>query len=825
MADVRRRLLRRVVPAVALAMAAVCAGAGRARAQDATGTIEGVVTTLNGTVALPGVKIVIFAVNREVASLMTEGDGRYRVDGLPEGKYSVVASLEGFTTAGLTATVAAAKPAIVRIDLAIATLTDTIDVVAPRSVVSSAETLAKADTISDKETDKLAPGGGLGAAMRLLASVIEVPGGLSIKGGRPTQAGVQIGASTLADPGMGLVHLTLPDDAIDSVSVMPNPYAVEYGRFSSGLVVIQTRRAGDQWRLRLNNLDPTFRTKRQEDWNVLGIAGFGPRVEVGGPIVPNRLFLEQTGQYRYSSDDVPSRPQTELQTTHWISSFSRVDANLTARHSLIGMVGLFPSVSNLASLGTFVPPEAAVDLHERVNHLSLTERALWSDRLIGESTVQWRGSRTDLVGQGAAPMELYPDTSVGNFFNTQGRQLSTFQWIETVSGSSATSSGGLHLFKGGVDVLVNGYDGTSASRPVLIRRQDGTLSRRLDFSAPTSQKKDSTDLAFFAQDRWQPSTRWYLEYGARLDRDGIVARWNLTPRVGAALLLNASGSEVLRGGYGLFYERTPSAAGVFAQFETFVDTRFAADGATTISQVPFTHVTDPDLRTARSRTWDISYDNRWTARWSVHAGVLERRDGHELIIDTLQSAGRGQLLLDHSGEAVYRALEAGVHYARSPAADLNVSYSYAFAESDLNPFARYFDTMMWPVIGPNQSGPASTDVPHRLFARGHQMPTPRWLIIGILDWRTGLPYSIVNDALDFIGPRNAYRLPNRFHLDLGLEHRFHLFKLSPWIGIRAYNALASFNPVDVQANVSSPAFGTFYNAEFRQFRLQLRFER
>jgi hypothetical protein len=209
----------------------------------------------------------------------------------------------------------------------------------------------------------------------------------------------------------------------------------------------------------------------------------------------------------------------------------------------------------------------------------------------------------------------------------------------------------------------------------------------------------------------------------------------------------------------------------------------------------------------------------------MHAGLLERRDGHELVVDTLQSAGRGQLLLDSGGEAVYRALETGVHYARSPAADLNVSYSYAIAESDLNAFARYFDTMMWPIITPNQYGPASTDVPHRLFARGHLMPTPEWLVIGILDWRTGLPYSIINDALDFVGPRNMYRLPNRFHLDLGLEHRFHLLKLSPWIGIRAYNALASFNPVDVQANVSSPAFGTFYNSEYRQFRLQLRFER
>src|SRR6266536_2180021 len=88
---------------------------------------------------------------------------------------------------------------------------------------------------------------------------------VAFKGGRATQAGMQIGASTLADPGIGLAHFTLPDDAIDSVAVLPNPYEVEYGRFSSGLVVIQTRRAGEQWKVRLNNLDPTFRTRRHQE--------------------------------------------------------------------------------------------------------------------------------------------------------------------------------------------------------------------------------------------------------------------------------------------------------------------------------------------------------------------------------------------------------------------------------------------------------------------------------------------------------------------------------------------------------------------------------
>jgi len=68
-------------------------------------------------------------------------------------------------------------------------------------------------------------------------------------------------------------------------------------------------------------------------------------------------------------------------------------------------------------------------------------------------------------------------------------------------------------------------------------------------------------------------------------------------------------------------------------------------------------------------------------------------------------------------------------------------------------------------------------------------------------------------------------MPNYLRFDLGLEHRFKIGKLQPWIGIRAYNAFNAFLPSDVQANISSPAFGSFYNSQFRQYRLQVRFER
>ena len=88
-----------------------------------------------------------------------------------------------------------------------------------------------------------------------------------------------------------------------------------------------------------------------------------------------------------------------------------------------------------------------------------------------------------------------------------------------------------------------------------------------------------------------------------------------------------------------------------------------------------------------------------------------------------------------------------------------------------------------------------------------------------------MPYSRVNRAFEFAGARNADRFPDALRVELGIDRRLRLFKWRPWIGVRADNALNAFLPADVQANVSSPAFGTFYNSDIRQLRLKVRFER
>jgi len=109
-----------------------------------------------------------------------------------------------------------------------------------------------------------------------------------------------------------------------------------------------------------------------------------------------------------------------------------------------------------------------------------------------------------------------------------------------------------------------------------------------------------------------------------------------------------------------------------------------------------------------------------------------------------------------------------------------------------------------------------------LLVRGHVMPTHKWMLTGSFDWRSGLPYSVTNEDLDFIGPRNERRFPVYARTELGMDRQITLGRAHPWVGIRAANAFGAFLPEDVQSNISSPDFGTFYNSEYRQIRIHVR---
>jgi hypothetical protein len=734
----------------------------------------------------------------------------------------VLAALDGFQPIEQEAVIEPGGRVSITLDLSISSVSEHVDVVA-KAPVFEAPTVATSEAVSGTEAQLLVPGQGVQSALRLTTGVIQLPGGNSIDGGRPYQAGMQVGTGTLIDPATNLSRLQLPSGVVESVTVLPNPYEVEFGRFSSGLVVVQTKRAADRWKTSVDNLEPALRLKRFTVWDVTGITVWQPTVEIGGPIAAGRVFLEQAAQYRYQTIDIPARPETELKRNRLFSTLTRVDSTLTPRHSLLVSGGYAPSTTRQATLGTFMPPSATVDITDDVAYGVVSERALLGASASLESTVQFVHYETGVGGQGTAPMMLLPETTLGNFFNTQHRHTQTVQWVETLA-HSYKGLGGVHLLKSGVDVLHAGYNGTSHSTSLLIDRSDGTLARRLDFSDLSHQSVHSTDAALFVQDRFQPAPRLYLQFGGRLDYDGITSSANASPRAGIVLSLDASGTATLHGGYGVFVERTPSVAGAFTQFESATDTRFAPDGVTALgAPVPIANVAAPELQAARSTTWDVAFDDRVNRVFTVHAGVLDRRGTHEMVVDPVRTGQSGRYVMSSAGRSNYVQEEVEVHVSRGVRGDVNASFVHSSAHEDLNSLLNFVDIVVQPVIGVNAHALAAADAPNRLLLRGRTMVMGGFQLLGTVDWRSGLPYSVVDEDLEFVGARNVLRFPTYFRVDAGFERQLTIAGRHPWMGVRVSNALNSFLPSDVQANIDSPLFGSFYNSVYREYRLAFRF--
>src|SRR5262249_52538988 len=137
----------------------------------------------------------------------------------------------------------------------------------------------------------------------LLPGVVRGPDGrLRIKGGNPSQGALQMSSASLNDPSSGEFDLEVPSQSVESVEVLANPFAAEYGRFSTSVTQIRTRQGTNDWKVTPDNFIPRFRQAFS------GIHAFEPRFSVRGPIKRDRAFIAQDFQFRYINTPVKSLP-------------------------------------------------------------------------------------------------------------------------------------------------------------------------------------------------------------------------------------------------------------------------------------------------------------------------------------------------------------------------------------------------------------------------------------------------------------------------------------------------------------------------------------
>lgn len=791
--------------------------------QPPTG-LRGTVTALGGEVLLPGATVVAAPEGGgEARTVLTDDHGRFRLVGLPPGRWRVSATLAGFQEAAADVRVEAGRESELALDLALAAVTETI-VVRPEVRLDIGASLGSSGIVDAAQLQE-APLGEVSvqAALPLVPGVVRGPDGISVKGGRPTQSSLMVADADVTDPAVGDVEFRLPGDAVAQIEVLPNPYAVEYGRFSSGVTVIQPRRGGNTWRLSLSDINPAVRTKRGRVFAPLGVESFQPRVAFSGPLATDRLFLAESLQLRYTDRDIRSRPQSDRVRRQGLASFTRLDARLAPGQAVRAMLSLLPERRRYANLGTFDPPGAAANTRHHIYHANVGAENSLGSTLMLESLLHLKHYAVRTGGQGELPMVLTTTERAGNYFNSQERVGRGWQWRQTVAGAVAAGPGGGHYFKAGLDVEHKTLSAWARSRPVMALGAGGRLTRLITFTGGERLAADATDVGAFAQDRWQPREGLVIEAGLRADRDGVLRASILSPRAGVRA---SFGTITIGGGVGRFVERTSLMTGAFESFESRIETRFGDDGAVVAGPTVFTpRFAVGGLEPARALTWHGEYHQQLTPALSVRASVLDRRGSHELVVDPVSglTPATGWVTLDDSGRSRYREAAVGLRFTRANRISADVSYVRSSARAHMSSLGAYFATLRDPIVRDPQYARADSDVPHRVISqlRGQ---FGAWRVSSVLEVRNGLPYSAVNAWQDYVGAINeAGRLRWYQALDLQVDRRVRIGKLRPAIGLQVFNALDRFNPRDVQRNQADPTYGWLYNSDPVRFRVTVRF--
>ena len=167
----------------------------------------------------------------------------------------------------------------------------------------------------------------------------------------------------------------------------------------------------------------------------------------------------------------------------------------------------------------------------------------------------------------------------------------------------------------------------------------------------------------------------------------------------------------------------------------------------------------------------------------------------------------------------YDSVSLTAHKRLGGSHELFASYARALARST----AVLDFSLVNPLFAQQAGGPLNWDAPNRFISWGFLPITHKLDFAYSLDYRTGFPFSVVNNSQQLVGSPNQRRFPDYFVLNTHLEHRFRLRGYEFALRLGFNNVTGRHNPGLVNNNVDSPEFLRFAALQHRALAGRIRF--
>jgi len=768
-----------------------------------------------------------------VVTTPTNAEGRVRFSKLVPGTYSVFVVKEGFEPASKQLIELAAGSNVFAEMTLIPSQArkDTVEVKGEVGMVE--QSASTSNDISSKVAKDLPDRPATVAdVLPMVPGVMRAPGGgLQISGSAEHHSALIVNSADVTDPATGQFGLTVPMDSVETVQVFQTPFLAEYGKFTAGLVSVETKRGGDKWKWDLNDPFPEFRIR---SYHLRGLKDATPRVNFSGPLIPGKLYFSEGSEYDLRKTAIYTLPFPNNQKKQeGINSFSQLDWLKSDRNLITTTVHVAPQKLANVNMNYFNPRETTPDASTHNYTATVADHLTWHGGLF-DNTISLKQFDADVWGKGTGDLIITPTGNSGDYFASQNREASRAGWLSTFS-FAPKKARGEHNVKIGTYLADSLDRGEVKERPIDILNTDQQLLQRIFFTGGSRFSKTDIEYSMFAQDHWVINPQFAVDYGVRGESQQRSQAFRIAPRAGFAWTPNVRAGTVLRGGYGLFYDRVPLNVYSFDRYPSPVLTLYDPSGqitggpfvyhrglGTVLSRRPFIFREPVDGNFSPSTdTWSVLVEQPVGTTLRLRAGYQQHRsDGLVVLNPSLPdtATNTGSYLLSGTGQSRYRQFELTARLRLKSERQLFFSYVNSSVRGDLNDFNNYLGSFPAPVVRLNQFGNLPTNMPHRFLAWG-VIPLPfKFRVSPVVELRNGFPYLQTDVMQNYSGAPYRNTFPMFFSADARISKDFQVSKqYAVRLSLSAFNLTNHFNPEAVHGNIADPAYGYFFGHRGRRF--------